>query len=78
MKVESEAVLTARGIRKSSDRVREIEQDLQRVRDVMKSAAMQAGEIREFIDQGMTQRASQYAAALQRRLDVERASGPRV
>jgi hypothetical protein len=78
MKVESEAVLTDRRIRKSSERVREIEQDLQRVRDVMKSAAMQAGEIREFIDQGMMQRASQYAAALQRRLDVERASGPRV
>jgi hypothetical protein len=78
MKVESEAVLTDRRIRKSSERVREIEQDLQRVRDVMKYAAMQAGEIREFIDQGMMQRASQYAAALQRRLDVERASGPRV
>jgi response regulator RpfG family c-di-GMP phosphodiesterase len=78
MKVEPESVLTDRRIRKSSERVREIEQDLQRVREVMKSAAMQAGEIREFIDQGMVQRASQYAAALQRRLDVERASGPRV
>ena len=78
MKVESDGVLKARDERKSSNRVREIEQDLQRVREVMKSAAMQAGEIREFIDQGMMQRASQYAAALQRRLDVERASGPRV
>jgi hypothetical protein len=64
--------------RKMYHRLREVEQELRKVRIVMKDAALEAGDISEFIGQGMTLRAATYATALQRKLDVERSGGPLV
>lgn len=62
--------------RKLTQRVRELELDLKRVRVVMRDAALEAADIQEFIVAGMLQRAVSYAGSLQRKLDVERSSGP--
>jgi len=64
--------------RKMYHRLREVEQELRKVRIAMKDAALEAGDISEFISQGMTMRAATYAIALQRKLDVERSGGPLV
>lgn len=75
---EDQSVLIARQSRKNYDRVRELEHALKNARETMKIAAIQSGEICDFVNQGMTQRAAHYAAALQRRLDAERLGGPLV
>ena len=64
--------------RKLTQRVRELEIDLRRLRVVMRDAALEAADIQEFIVSGMTQRAVSYAGSLQRKLDVERSSGPSI
>ena len=64
--------------RKLLQRVHELEQDLRRVRIVMRDAAIEASYITDFIRQGMTEKAAHNAGSLQRKLDVERSSGPRV
>ena len=53
--------LTTSERRKFSDRVRELEADLKRVRILMRDAALEAADIREFIVSGMTERAAHYA-----------------
>jgi len=76
MKEEDQSVIIARQSRKNYDRVRELEHALKSARETMKIASIESGEICDFVNQGMTQRAAHYAAALQRRLDVERSGGP--
>lgn len=78
MKEVSEGTKIRRENKKLLFRVREIENELLRLRMFMKEAAREASDIREFIEQGMTQRAGHYAGALQRKLEVERAGGPAV
>lgn len=73
---EDQMTLMARENRKSYDRVRELEHALKSARETMKIAAIESGEICDFVNQGLTQRAAHYAIALQRRLDVERSGGP--
>jgi len=75
----TEKIASATGERrKLLQRVHELEQDLRRVRIVMRDAAIEASYITDFIKQGMTERAGHYAGALQRKLDVERSSGPSI
>ena len=76
MSEDSDNVLMSRQLKKNYNRVRELEQALKSARETMKAAAIESGEICDFVNQGMTQRASHYALALQRRLDVERSGGP--
>ena len=78
MKAVDQSVLIASQSRKNHDRVRELEYALKSARETMKAAAIESGDICEFVEQGMTQRAVHYARALQRRLDVERLGGPLV
>lgn len=75
MITEETSVLIARENRKMFDRIREIEHELKKNREVMKAAAAEAGDIHNFISSGMTVRAAHYALALQRKLDVERSGG---
>jgi hypothetical protein len=78
MNIEKAEIEAEREGRKLRQRVHELEMDLRRVRVVMRDAAVEACEISDLIKQGMTQRAAHYAGALQRKLDVERSSGPHV
>jgi hypothetical protein len=78
MTFEPSGTLPGRENRKLRQRVHELEQDLKRVRIVMRDAAIEASDITDFIKRGMTERAGHYAGALQRKLDVERSSGPSI
>jgi hypothetical protein len=75
---EDAVTLVRRENAKLRQRVHELEQDLRRLRVVMRDAAIESSDITDFITTGMTQRAAHYAGALQRKLDVERSSGPSV
>ena len=58
-------------------RIHELESELRRLREVMKHTAQESADIKDCLEQGLTQRAWQCAGALQRKLEVERAGGPR-
>jgi hypothetical protein len=75
---EPEGGVAVKENRKLRQRVHELEQDLRRVRIVMRDAAIEASDITDFIRRGMTERAGHNAGALQRKLDVERSSGPSI